>query len=141
MHADSIQLPRECIEQTADSVASTQKSIATVMIWLLGLFAVGGVAFMFDAPGGELAETLGGFGFWVALFTWLSVRYVRKARRIRDTGRLATSDPSMQWYLSGRLIVPADAQGVPQPARAFKISSRLRTVLTAVPRAQLVTRD
>ncbi len=134
----TIQLPSECIEQTAESVASRHKSIAVLWFWALGLFAFGGVAMA--AEGKEDASTVVvGIGFWVVLFGILAVRTLRKAWRARRSGQ-ASLDRSLQWFLDGKTIVAADARGIPQPELAFKITGKLRTALTAVPRAQALVR-
>lgn len=131
----SIQLPSECIEQTTASVASRYKTLAAVMGFFGGVFALGGTAMLLDHQQQDAAATAAGMAFWVVLFGYLVFRFLRKAERARRAGQ-ASLDRTMQWFLDGKTVVAADVNGVPQPDLSFDITAKLRTVLTAVPRAQ-----
>lgn len=134
----AIELPSECIAQTATAVAGRHKTIAGVMGAFVGLFAIASVAIF--AEGREPASTGAGGLFWVALFAYFLMRNLRKAERARRAGA-ASLDRALRWFLEGRTVLATDAKGVPQPELAFDITAKLRTVLTAVPRAEVVQRS
>jgi hypothetical protein len=137
---DSAQLPPESVAQCATSMASRHKSVATVMLWLDGLFIVAAIAMLLDRNRPDWASLAGGMAFWVGLFSILATRSLMKARKMTNLGTRATSDPALHWYLNGKMIVCTSATGAPQVDLSFKITSRLITVLTAVPRAHVVNR-
>ncbi len=121
-------------------MASRHKSVATIMFWLDGLFVAGVIAMLADRSKPDWASLAGGMAFWVGLFSILAIRSVLKARKATARAALATTDKSLRWYLNGKMIVAASAEGAPLPDLSFKISQRLVTVLTAVPRAHVVSR-
>lgn len=121
-------------------MASRHKSVATIMIWLDGLFIAGVIAMIADRSKPDWASLAGGMAFWVGLFTLLAVRSLIKARKATKRAELATTDRSLRWYLNGKMIVAASADGAPLPDHSFKITQRLASVLTAVPRAHIVSR-
>lgn len=121
-------------------MASRHKSIATIYLWLDGLFAVAAVAMLVDRTKPDWASLAGGMAFWVGLFTILAVWQLTKARNRTKLATLATADPTKRWYLNGKMIVAANETGAPLPDLSFKITSGLLTVLTAVPRAHVVAR-
>jgi hypothetical protein len=135
--AEPIALPPAAVAQAATSVESTAKSVAALVFWLDGLFALGAIAMTTREPR-DLGTMVFGFGFWVVLLTWCGLRFVRRARVAGVAGRIATTDASTTWLLQDRMIVAVDAAGIPAPARSFKISRKLRAVLTAVPSARVV---
>ena len=53
---------------------------------------------------------------------------------------LAATDSKHTWRLSGKYIIGADPAGVPQPELTFKVNAKNRTMLLAVPRAEVVDR-
>ncbi len=135
---DTAQLPPESVAQCATSMSSRHKSIATIFVWLDGLFAVAAVAMLLDRTRPDWGQLAGGMAFWVGLFTILTVWQLSKARKRTKLAKLAASDLSMRWYLNGKMIVGASQTGAPLPDVSFKITSGLVTVLTAVPRAHVV---
>ena len=137
---DSSPLPPESVAQCSTAMASRHKSVATVMFWLDGLFVAGVIAMLADRSKPDWVSLAGGMAFWVGLFSILAIRSVLKARKATALGARATSDRSLRWYLNGKMIVAASDTGAPLPDLSFKISSRLITVLTAVPRAPVVSR-
>jgi hypothetical protein len=136
---DARQLPPESIAQAATSMASRHKSVATIMFWLDGLFVCGAIAMAADQSKLDWASKLGGMLFWVALFTFLAVRSLRKASRATRIGARASADRSLTWYLNQKVIVGANATGAPLPDLSFKVTSSLINVLTAVPQARVVS--
>lgn len=137
---DNAQLPPESVAQCATSMSSRHKSIATIYLWLDGLFTVAAVAMLLDRKRPDWASLAGGMAFWVGLFTILSVWQLSKARKRTKLAKLATSDATKRWYLNGKMVVAASETGAPLPDHSFKITSGLLTVLTAVPRAHVVAR-
>ena len=137
---DSAPLPSESVAQCATAMSSRHKSVATIFCWLDGLFAVAAIAMLIDRKRPDWASLAGGMAFWVGLFTILAVRQLMKARKMTNLGTRATSDPALRWYLNGKMIVCTSATGAPQVDMSFKITPRLITVLTAVPRAHVVSR-
>jgi len=137
---DSSPLPPESVAQCSTAMASRHKSIATVMFWLDGLFVAGVIAMLADRSKPDWGSLAAGMAFWVGLFSILAIRSVLKARKATALGARAASDRSLRWYLNGKMIVAASDTGAPLPDLSFKISSRLITVLTAVPRAHVVSR-
>lgn len=137
---DSAPLPSESVAQCATAMSSRHKSVATIFCWLDGLFIVAAIAMVLDNKRPDSASLAGGMAFWVGLFTILVVRSLMKARKSTNLGKRATSDPTLRWYLNGKMIVAATDQGAALPDLSFKITPRLITVLTAVPRAHVVSR-
>jgi len=137
---DNAQLPSESVAQCATAMSSRHKSIATIYLWLDGLFAVAAIAMLLDRKRPDWASLAGGMAFWVGLFTILAVWQLAKARKATRLAKLATSDATKRWYLNSKMIVAASETGAPLADLSFKITSRLLTVLTAVPRAQVVAR-
>ncbi len=137
---DSPSLPPESVAQCSTAMASRHKSVATVMFWLDGLFLAAAIAMLVDRKRPDWASLAGGMAFWVGLFSILAIWSMLKARKATERGKRAASDTSLRWYLNGNLIVAASDTGAPLPDLSFKITSRLITVLTAVPRAHVVSR-
>ena len=137
---DNAQLPSESVAQCATAMSSRHKSIATIYLWLDGLFAVAAIAMLVDRTKPDWASLAGGMAFWVGLFTILAVWQLTKARNRTKLAKLAASDATKRWYLNGKMIVAANETGAPLPDLSFKITSALITVLTAVPRAHVVAR-
>ena len=137
---DHAQLPPESVAQCATSMSSRHKSIATIYLWLDGLFAVAAIAMLMNRKRPDWASLAGGMAFWVGLFTILAVWQLAKARNRGKLAKLATSDATKRWYLNGKMIVAANETGAPLPDLSFKITSSLFTVMTAVPRAHVVAR-
>lgn len=137
---DNARLPPESVAQCATAISSRHKSIATIYLWLDGLFTVAAIAMLLDRKRPDWASLAGGMAFWVGLFTILAVWQLSKARKGTKLAKLAASDATKRWYLNGKMIVAASETGSPLPDLSFKITSRLITVLTAVPRAHVVAR-
>lgn len=121
-------------------MASRSKSIASIFFWLDGIFVVGAIAMAADRTKPDWASTFGGMLFWVGLLSLFAIRLVLKARKNTRLARRASSEPNLRWYLNSKMIVGTTETGAPSPELSFKITSRLVTVLTAVPRAHVVAR-
>ena len=135
---DHAQLPSESVAQCATSMSSRHKSIATIYLCLDGLFVISAIAMLADHKRPDASTLAAGMAFWVGLLTILSVWQLSKARKRTRFAKLAASEPTMRWFLNGKMIVAASETGAPLPDKSFKITSGLLTVLTAVPRAHVV---
>src|SRR5690606_34559438 len=76
-------------------------------------------------------------GIFAGIPALLGFRAVGNASRATRAGNLAKQDPSYTWRLSGKYIIAADAAGAPHPELSFKLNRKLRTMLLALPRADL----
>jgi len=136
MADESIPLPAACIEPAAKIMAKRFNGFAVPPFVIGALFLYGFVSYhvkrgMPHGVGGAIFGFLIGvvapssFGLWLVL----------RGRRIARTGRVASSDPTLSWHLSGNLIVASDDRNAPRPDLAFAVTSKVRRSLTAAPRA------
>jgi hypothetical protein len=151
MTFESVEIPAERLPPVANDQASSSKTAAAVLIFVGALLCFAMVGALFDGelkPDKELtdsAEAAGdvvGFVIGIFLITGLPAvfgfRAARNASRATRAGKLAATDPSYTWRLSGKFIFAADAAGVPRPELSFKINKKLRAMLMAIPRASVV---
>lgn len=155
MTLESIAVPAERVPPVASDMASSSKTLAGVLLFFCAIMAIamiGGLAdgktFGADDPPTDSAEATGnavgviiGIALVAGLPGWFGFRAARNASRATRAGNLAKSDPSYTWRLSGKYIIAADAHGAPRPELSFKVNRKLRTMLLAVPRAEVVDRS
>src|SRR5262249_33907175 len=113
------------------------------LFFLCAIFAVAllGTAFDKNDKAKDSAEASGrvvGILLVMALPGSFGYRYARNAARATRAGALAKSDPSFTFRISGKYIITADSGGAPRPNLSFKINQKQRTMLLAVPRAEVV---
>jgi hypothetical protein len=150
MIGDVVQIPAERIPPVATEASSNSKVIAGL---LLSLFVIALIACIgvlgenkhkeefrdsAEAAGHAIGTVIGVFIMvgLPALFGFKAARNASRATR----AAAATANRNLSWRLSGKFIIAADSAGVPQPDVSFKISNKLRTMLLALPRADLITR-
>ena len=146
MNVESIPIPSERIPPVATEAAGAAKNLAAVFLVFAAIVVLAGIGMAAEGkpPSGD--DDMGGgamlFGllFWLSIPSLLGLRFVRMARRATRAARLAAQDSATTWRLAGKLIVAADGAGVPRPEVSFKISQKLRTMLLAIPRAEVVER-
>ncbi len=144
MTSESIEIPRERIGPVAASVASSAKTAAGILAAVFLLFVAAGVGVLYNGtaslhhPISDPPTTAAGIGFWALIVLLLFARRIRVANRATEAGKLAASDASVRWTLTGRQLYPTIAD-VPRFDRALKLSPSLREMLIAVPRANVVS--
>lgn len=154
MNVESIQIPPERIPPVAKEAASGSKTIAGVLFFFTVIAALAMFGTLTDETrnerrrSGDSAEEAGrkvGEVIGVLLFAGLpalfAFRSARNASRATRSIALAASDQRYSFRLSGKHIITADPHGAPRPDLSFKISGKLRTMLLAVPRAEVVDRS
>lgn len=148
MSVESVSLRAERVPPVATDMASSSKSFAAVLLFVCIVLALGvfgmSVEEQKETLGDDSAEAAGAvFGFLliVGIPGLFGFRHARNASRATRAGKLAQTDPSYTWRLSGKYIIAADGTGAPRPELSFKINSKLRTMLLAVPRAEVVDRS
>jgi hypothetical protein len=145
---ESVAIPGERIAPIALETASNSKSVAAVLGFLfvlmtIAMFSVIGDDTKDDKPAdsAERAGYMVGKALSVFLFAGvpglLAVRIARSASRATRAAEVAKGDPATTWYLSGRLVI-ADRSGTLRPELSFKISRKSRTMLLALPRADVI---
>jgi hypothetical protein len=145
MSTDSIPIPAERVPPIAKDQSGTSQAIAGVIGFIAVALAVAVFSAPSEAPPGESAAYDAGFfagivigmALMVGLPGLFAFRSARNAKRATRAAALASSDPSYRWSLADRWIVAVDAAGIPHPELSFKISRKLRTMLLAVPRAEV----
>lgn len=150
MSVESIPVPAERIPPVASDAASGSKTAAGLLIFACVIIAIAMLGVLADGTHHEQvrdsAEAAGynagqviAFLLFAGLPGWFGFRAARNASRATRAAR-AVSDRSFTWRLSGKYIIAADAGGAPRPELSFKVSGKLRTMLLAVPRAEVVDR-
>lgn len=149
MAVESIQVPAERIPPVASDMAGTSKAVAGVLLFFASVFALAMLGvFLGENPENPVPEgSAEAAGYWAGAAIALGLvggvpalfgfRAVRNASRATRAGNLAKQDPSYTWRLSGKYIIAADAAGAPHPELSFKLNRKLRTMLLALPRADL----
>lgn len=154
MTTESIAVPAERIPPVASDMASSSKSVAGVLLFVCVIMAIAMFSVVTDDPRGtggyepaNSAEAAGhavgtvlGALIVVAVPAWFGVRAAQNASRATRAGNVAKTDPSYTWRLSGKYIIAADGHATPHPELSFKVNGKLRTMLLAVPRAEVVDR-
>ena len=145
MTTESIAIPAERIPPVAKDQSGTSQAIAGVLGFVALAFGVAVISSPGEASPGESAAYDAGFfagviigmAIIVGLPGLFAFRSARNAKRATRAAGLAQSDPSYRWSLADRWIVAVDGAGIPRPELSFKISRKLRTMLLAVPRAEV----
>ena len=146
MNVESIPIPSERIPPVATEAAGAAKNLAAVFLVFAAIIVLAGIGMSLEGKPASGDDDVGGgamlFGllFWLSIPALLGIRFLRMASRATRAARLAAQDPSTTWRLAGKLMIAADGAGVPRPEVSFKISQKLRTMLLAIPRAELVER-
>jgi len=149
MSIESISVPAERIPPVASDMASSSKVAAGLLGFLALIAAVASLSVLGDDKHHEVirdaaeaagynAGTVIGCLLFVGLPGWFGFKAARNASRATNAARLAQTNPSYTWQLADKYIIAADAAGVPHPELSFKVNGKLRTMLLAVPRAQVV---
>jgi hypothetical protein len=148
---DSISIPSERIPPVAREAASSAKTIAGVLGFVCVVLTIAMFSVVFDDKDDKTptdsAERAGykvGKALSVVLFAGLpglfAFRAARRGSRATRAADVASADPQTTWRLAGKLVV-AERGGAPVPELSFKISGTGRTMLLAVPRAEVVDRS
>ena len=149
MNAESISIPAERIPPVATDCASGAKVWAGVLLFLAIVLAIATLGAIGDkdnpaAKAKDSAEKVGtiiGMMIVVALPGYPGFRFARNASRASRAAALARGD-AYTWQLAGKWIVAVDRRtGAPRPDLSFKINEKLRTMLLAVPRAEVTHRS
>lgn len=150
MSIESISIPAERVPPVASDMASSSKTVAGVLGFVTLIVAVAVISVIADdkhevirdsaeAAGYHVGQWIG-FMLFVGLPGLIAFRAARNASRAGRAGTLAKTNPSYTWQLAGKYVIAADAAGAPHPELSFKINEKLRTMLLAVPRAEVVDR-
>jgi hypothetical protein len=151
MTTESIAIPAERVPPVARDMASSSKSIAGVLFFLGAIVAIGALGALgegthdddrpknsAEAAGNAVGAVLGA-GIIFGVPGWFGFRAARNASRATRAASVAKTDPSYTWRLAGKYIIAADGHGAPHPELSFKINGKLRTMLLALPRANVVS--
>jgi len=153
MTVESIKVPSERIPPVAKDMSSSSKSVAGVLLFLTGIVLIMVIATLGgDAPPGndglapakDSAEAAGqvfGFALIAGIPFMFGFKAARNASRATRAAKLAGTDPSYSWRLSGKFIIATDGAGVPRPEVSFKVNGKIRTMLLALPQAEIVNRS
>ena len=151
MNVESIQVPSERVPPVATDMASSSKVAAGVLafVTVIVLFAIMGM--VSDKPrkySGDSAYDAGqrtgeviGFLLIAGLPALFAFRSARNASRATRAGVVAKTDPKYTFRLSGKYMIAADGAGVPHPELSFKVNGKNRTLLLALPRAEVVDKQ
>jgi hypothetical protein len=145
---ESIDIPSERVPPVATDMASSSKTVAGVLLFLTFILAIAAIGAVSDGnkrnngyDPSNTAETAGhavgtviGIGLFVAIPGWLGFRSARNASRAT---RAATHATQLRWRLSGKHLIAVDPAGIPRPDLSFKLNTKLRTMLLAIPRAEV----
>ncbi|HEY5944087.1 MAG TPA: hypothetical protein VIV40_01285, partial [Kofleriaceae bacterium] len=123
--------------------ASGSKSVAAVLLFFCVIFGIAMLGALGDdsdktKDSAENAGRIVGMLLFAGVPGAFGFRAARNASRAGKAGKLATTEPSYSFRLSGKYIIVADGNGAPRPELSFKINRKLRTMLLAVPRAEVV---
>jgi hypothetical protein len=150
MTTDSIPIPANRVPPVASDMAGSSKTNAGVLFFVAAIVFIAMLGVLADGDKtsekyGSDAEKAGekvGQMIAVVLFGglpgWFGFKAARNASRATRAGKVASTDPSYTFRLAGKFIIAADGAGVPHPELSFKINPKLRTMLLAVPHAEVV---
>jgi len=152
MTDDVVQIPAERIPPIATEAASASKVIAAVLLSLFVLACIAAAGVLTDGKhksdrARDSAEAAGNaVGTVIGVFLIVGLPGIYGFRAARNASRAtraagATADRGYTWRLSGKFLIAADPAGVPHPELSFKINNKLRTMLLALPRAEVVNRS
>jgi len=131
----SIPIPPERVPPVAKEVAETRKTYA--ILWWFGASLAALIAYGQSSKSGhDGISEVAGIAFWSVVLIWLGVRQWRIAARAIEAARRAEA-PGTSFVLAGNLLVAIDERQVSQPSATFKLSGKLVTMLTALPKAEL----
>jgi hypothetical protein len=140
---ESREIAREAVPAVARSVANRLILVAVVVGFVaLGWMAAGVYAAFHPRPS-HRADSI-----WVDLFSFASIFVppalpavwaLMTALRARRVGKTAAEDPAFSWCLVGKQLIGVDSNGVPRADRSIRITRGLRAILTAVPRARVIS--
>jgi len=150
MNVESIQVPAERVPPVASDMAGSSKVIAGVLFFVAAICAIAMFGALTEgtpdrprdsaeAAGFKVGQVIGVMLF-AGLPAWFAFRSARNASRATRAGNVAKADPSYTFRLSGKYMIAADGAGVPHPELSFKVNGKNRTMLLALPRAELVDR-
>jgi hypothetical protein len=145
--ADSVLIPADRLAPIAREAASGAKTVASVICFFIGMFTIAAIGVLVDTSGSATQTTMDGgsmivgMGIWFVVLGSIASKFFCAARRAAEAAKLAAADVGHQFFLSGKLIVVADATGVVQPQMSFKLSEKLRRMLMAVPQATVIARS
>src|SRR5262245_11567285 len=152
MDGEVIQIPAERIPPVASEAVSNSKVVAGVLLFLCVIATIAMIGVLTDGKhelgqGRDSAEAVGhAVGTVIAVFLFAGLPALFGFRAVRNASRAtraaaATSNRSYAWRLCGKFLIAHDGAGVPQPELSFKINQKLRTMLLALPRADVVNRS
>lgn len=147
---DSVSIPSERIAPIARDAASSAKSVAGVLgfafvVLTIAMVSVVGDDKHDDTPRDGAERTGYVVGKFLSVFIvaglpgLFAFRAARRGSRATRAAEVATTDPQTTWRLAGKLLV-AERSGAPLPELSFTVSGKSRTMLLAMPRAELVER-
>jgi hypothetical protein len=146
MTTESIPIPADRVPPVATDMSSSSKVIAGVLFFFAVVFGFAGLGALSEEPARDeapknSAESAGrviGILLFAGLPAIFGFRAARNASRATRAATLAKTEPGYGWRLAGKWIVVADNAGAPRPELSFKINGKLRTMLLAVPRAEVI---
>jgi hypothetical protein len=150
-NVDSIQIPGERLVPIARDTASNAKSVAGVLGFVFVIMTIAMFSVLGDdkdaSKSTDSAERTGhavgrvlGVLIVAGLPGLFAFRAARRGSRAARAAEVAAADPLTTWQLAGKLIV-AERAGIPQPQLSFNVSGKSRTMLLAVPRAEVIDRQ
>lgn len=144
---DSISIPGARVAPIARDVATSWKSIAGVLGFLCVVLTIAMLSVIgdkdSDAPTDSAERTGYVAGKVLSVFIMAGLpglfayRAARRGSRAARAAEVAATDPQTTWQLSGKLLI-AERGGAPRPELSFSVGSRSRTMLLAVPRAEVI---
>lgn len=148
---ESIDIPPERIPPIASDMASSSKTVAGILLFITFIIGIASVGVIADGKhkrrgyepdnsaeaAGHAVGTVIGIAIFVAIPGWFGMRAARNASRATRAAGLASHDRTHRWRLSDKLVIAVDPSGIPRPDLSFKLNAKLRTMLLAVPRAEV----
>jgi hypothetical protein len=148
MTVESTEVPAERVAPVAEEMSSNAKTYAGALGFVAFLVAVIVIAESQDdlsagrlGTSSDIVATLVVGGLFMFIPIHFAIRYAGSASRATRAARLAKTDDSYTWRLSGNCVSAADGAGVTRPDVTFKINLKLRAKLLGVPRASVVDRS
>ena len=140
---DPRQIAREAIPDVAAAVRSRSSSVAGVLGFFMVVMTIAIIASAWDPPkpGSHdhgIATPIIGTAMILAALGWPFMRQLQRGACAKRIAALAL-DPNVTWHLNDKLLVAADANGVPRIGCSIRLTSHLRNVLTTVPVAKVVS--
>jgi len=151
MNVESIPVPSERVPPIATDMAGSSKVIAGVLAFVCVICAIAMLGALSDnkasrrpsdsaeAAGYQVGQIIGVLLF-AGVPAYFAFRSGRNASRATRAAQVAKTEPTYTWRLSGKYIIAADPAGVPRPELSFKVNGKNRTMLLALPRAEVLDR-